>query len=216
MIALIIVLVILALILLLPLGARVRYDADGPWAAVTVGPVCLQLLPRREKKPRKPKQKRGKEKKPAPAAAPKPGGSVRDFWPFVELGFSFLGAVRRKLLLRELIFHVSFGGQDPAKTAIRYGQAQAVLGAVYPRLAGAFRIRRQDVGVHCDFTESGMRVYARLWIQFRVGDLLWLGIVYGVRALKTYLAFSKKRKAACPELEGGAEDTTITKGGATR
>ena len=115
----------------------------------------------------------------------------------MELVWSFLGTFRRKLLLKELTLRICFGGTDAAQTAMNYGRAQAVLGAVYPRLRQGFRIQKENVGVSCDFTQDKMCVTAVLHIRVLVGDLLHLALVYGVKGLKAFLAFRKKRKPVC-------------------
>ena len=43
--ALLIILGILVLLALIPLGAHVRYDADGPFVALVVGPIRIRLIP---------------------------------------------------------------------------------------------------------------------------------------------------------------------------
>lgn len=213
MIGWLIAVAVLLLICFFPLAVLVRYDADGTYAAVRIGPFNLQLMPKKaakkEKKEKAPKQK--KEKKPRKKKEPKPkttgqGGSVLDFWPFVELVWSLLGTFRRKLLLKELTLRVCFGGEDAAKSAIHYGQAQAVLSAVYPRLRQAFRIQRENVGVSCDFTQSKMTVTAALHIRILVGDILHLALVYGCRALREFFVFRNKRKPVC---EKTATHTTL-------
>ena len=70
---------ILFLLAILPLGVRVRYNADGPLVKLIIGPVRLQLVPGKKKAPKKKKEKpvpetaeKGKpEKKEKKAKAPK-------------------------------------------------------------------------------------------------------------------------------------------------
>ena len=61
----IITLGILVLLAILPLGASVKYDADGPLVRLIAGPVKITLFPRpkKPKKEKKPKEAK-KEKKP--------------------------------------------------------------------------------------------------------------------------------------------------------
>ena len=204
MIGWIIAAAILLLIGFFPLSVKIKYDADGTYAAVMIGPYKLQLVPKKndgtgkKEKPKKQKKEaEPKEKKKKKPKQPGQGGSILDFWPFVELVWSFLGTFRRKLLLKELTLRICFGGTDAAQTAMNYGRAQAVLGAVYPRLRQGFRIQKENVGVSCDFTQDKMCVTAVLHIRVLVGDLLHLALVYGVKGLKAFLAFRKKRKPVC-------------------
>ena len=78
-------LLILFLLAILPLGASVLYDEDGPRVRILAGPVKIQVFPM--KKAQKDKPKKEAKKKPAPkdkgakkpAPKPKSGGSWTDF-----------------------------------------------------------------------------------------------------------------------------------------
>ena len=58
----IIAFVILFLLAILPLGAHVRYDADGTVVKLIIGPVRWQLIPKKPKKPKKEKNVQCAEK----------------------------------------------------------------------------------------------------------------------------------------------------------
>lgn len=204
--ALLIVLGILILLALIPLGAHVRYDSEGPYVAIIAGPVKIQLLPKKqkkkkdkkEKKPKKKKEKKPKEQKPKedkPKEKKPIGGLIKDFYPFVQLGFSFLGCFFRKLKVKILTLHVGFGGAgDAAKAAINYGRAWAAIGTLMPKLRKALNIKKENVSASCDFTSDEMRIYAELKLVFLLGDLIGMALRYGFRALKLYLAMKKRHK----------------------
>lgn len=215
--ALLIVLLVLAALALLPVGARVRYDEDGVSLKLAVGPMRIGILPKKkktakqqEKEARKKKEKAAKkqaekaekakksaeEKKPA-AQTPAPekkGGSVLDFLPLLEPVAGFLGAFRRRLLLRRLVLKVTFAGGDPCELALHYGQAWAAVGNLMPHLERWFRIRKREINVQCDFTGGSTAILADLYVTITVGWVLGLGVHYGLRALKAFLQVKKKRK----------------------
>lgn len=206
---------ILILLAVLPLGVSVKYDSDGPLVKVIAGPLRLTVYPRPKKQKKEPKKE---EKKPAPAAAekkeeenlpqppqpPKPakedapkekkGGSLTDFIPFVRLGLNFLGDFRRKLRLKCLELKLVLASSDPCDLAVNYGKTWAAVGNLMPALERWFVIKKRNVEVECDFTASETLVTARLDISITLGRLLALIAVYGVRALKEFLNFKKKRK----------------------
>lgn len=204
---LLIILGILIVLALIPLGAHVRYDSDGPMVKIIAGPVRIQLLPKKKKKKKAKKEK--KEKKEKKKKAPKPkkpeekkpkekkpiGGLIRDFYPFVKLGLSFLGCFFRKLRVPILKLHVGFGGQgDSAKAALNYGRAWAAIGALMPALRKKLRIKKEDITASCDFTSGEMLIYAELKIYFFLGDLVAMAVHYGFRALRLYLAMKMRHK----------------------
>ena len=210
---LLIILGVLVLLVLIPLGAHVRYDSDGPWVALVIGPIKIRLIPKKPKKPKKPKaEKKKKEKKKKPEKPKKEkekqpiGGLFRDFYPFVKLGLDLLGCFFRKLRIPILTLHVGFGGQnDPAGAAINYGRAWSAIGAVMQPVRSLTRIKKENVSCSCDFTTGDMRVFAELKAVFLLGDLVAMAVRYGFRALRQYLKLKKSKKKNLPE-KGGAKN----------
>ena len=209
---------VLVFLAILPLGASVRYDSEGVLVRLIAGPVKITLFPRAKKKksPRKARQEKEqkKEKKtpasekpdsPARTEKPdgkaqqkqKPGGPWTDFLPLVKVGLDMLGAFRRKLRVNVLELKLIMAGNDPCDLAVNYGKAWAALGNLLPRLERVLVIKKRDLEVECDFTANETLVTARLDLTITLGRLLALGVVYGIRALITFLKIKKKR-------EGGA------------
>ena len=60
----------------------------------------------------------------------------------VDLACDTLGDLRRKLRVEVLVLHVTLGGSDPAKAAILYGRAWALIGMLNPKLEQLFVIKK--------------------------------------------------------------------------
>lgn len=209
---------ILTALAVLPLGIRLKYDSEGVLARLILGPVKLTVypLPKKQGKSEKPKEKA--EDKPAPKAEelelprppqpPKPekskekpkekGGSLTDFLPFVKLALAFLGDFRRKLRLNNLELKLILASSDPCDLAVNYGRTWAAVGNLIPVLEKLFVIKKRNIEAECDFTVSETTVMARADVTITLGRLLALAVNYGIRAVKEFLDFKKKRK-------GGAE-----------
>lgn len=206
---------VVTLLAVLPLGVSVKYDAGGPLVRVILGPVKFTVfpMPKKEKKEKKkqpekkqePVPKTEEEPLPKPPQPPKPpaeekpkeekkGGSLTDFIPFVKLIFRFLGDFRRKLRINDLQLRIILAGGDPCDLAVNYGRAWAALSNLTPRLEQWFVIKKKDMEIECDFVASETLVIARLELTITLGRLLWLAVVYAIRALKEFLNFKKKRK----------------------
>ena len=207
---------ILILLAVLPLGVSVKYDSEGPLVKVIAGPVRIRVYPRPKKqkkeKPEKEKKTTPEQEKkaaeeaslPKPPQPPKPaktekpkgtkGGSLADFIPFVKLGIDFLGDFRRKLRLNDLELKLVLASSDPCDLAVNYGKTWAAVGNLMPALERWFVIKKRNVEVECDFTASQTLVTARLDISITLGRLLSLAAVYGIRGVKEFLNFKKKRK----------------------
>ena len=195
---------ILFLLAILPLGASVLYDADGPRVRVVAGPLKIQVFPMKKKakkdKPKKEKPKPAKEAKAEKKPAPKPqtGGSWTDFLPLVRMALDLLNDLRRKLRVNELKLHLTMAGDDPCDLAVNYGRMNASLAALIAQLERFLVIKKRDVRIDCDFTASETVILARLDLTITLGRILSIAAVYGVRGLKTFLTIKKQR-------EGGAD-----------
>ena len=200
----IIALLILFLLAILPLGASVLYDEDGPRVRIVAGPVKIQVFPMKKTKKEKPKKEA--KKKPAPkdkgakkpAPKPKSGGSWTDFLPLVRVALDLLNDLRRKLRVNELKLHLTMAADDPCDLAVNYGRMNASLAGLLSQLERFLVIKKRDIHVDCDFTASETVILARLDLTITLGRILSIAVVYGIRALMTYLKIKKQR-------EGGAD-----------
>ena len=204
---------LLVLLALLPLGASVLYDEDGPVVRIVAGPVKIKVFPLKKKpkksgkakkeKPKKEKKKKAEsaaasepEKKPAPKQ--KKGGSILDFWPLVEVALDLLGDLRRKLRVDHLKLHLTMAADDPCDLAINYGRMNAAMAGLIAQLERVFVIKKRDVHIDCDFTADQTVIDARLDLTITLGRILSIAVRYGVRALMTFLKIKKQQ-------EGGAD-----------
>lgn len=193
-----IVLAIIALLAILPLGVSAAYDEHGPRARVILGPVKLQVYPVKND-PDKPPEPKKEKKKPERSSAKKggshkKGGPISDFYPFVRLVLELLTDFRHKLRVDVLELKIILAGGDPADLAVNYGKAWTALGNLWPRLESLFVIKKRDVEVLCDFEGAETTVSARLDLSITLGRLLSLCLRYGIRGIKEFLNFRKKRK----------------------
>lgn len=191
MIAWLVVLGALVALLFMPVGVLIRYDTKGPLVKLTAGPISYRLYPSKGRRLQV-GAKSGHGKKNAPARMSKQmpedkqGGAVAQVRPFVHTIFECLHEFRRRLVVRELEFQVTLGGEDPYKLALAYAGAWSALGAAIPVLEQAFRIRRRKIGVTSDFTSETTRVYLCIKIAMPAGSMLHMAMIYGMRFLKTY------------------------------
>lgn len=190
----------------IPLGAFVRYDADGFVLRIVVGFLRIPVLPRKKKGEKKaksadasPKEAPAEEKaKSADASAAagsgEKGGSIWDFYPLVRVGMRFLNRFRTKLRVDALVLKLTLGGDDPCDLAQNYARAWAALGNLVPALERFFRIRRRDFEVQCDFTSEETRIVMQARLTIPLWQLIQLGVVYGCLLIKEFLILKKKRK----------------------
>lgn len=187
MIPLLIVGLILFLFLLLPLGVRVRYDEDGLFAALKLGPLYIQLFPPKEEKPEK--EKRRKADKPKQADDhPKRGGSLALVKACLPLIKPALNGVRKRLTICHLTLHVVWASPDPADAALGYGYANAALWTLWPIFYQNFKIRDYALGIDVDFDAAEPVILAKADLTMTVFQLLTLALPLLFRFLKIYRA----------------------------
>lgn len=201
-----ITLAVLFLLASIPLGVLVRYDSQGFLVRIIVGFVRFTLIPfpKRKKKTQTKSPEKGKPKQEQAAASQtnvqeasesgKKGGSVQDFIPLIKVMLEFMNQFRKKLRINRLVLKLVLAGDDPCDLALNYGRAWAALGNLMPMLDKAFVIGKRDCEVECDFTATETLITAQAELTVRLGQIVWLGTVYGVRLLKELLIFKKKRK----------------------
>lgn len=210
---------VVILLAILPLGASVKYNAEGPLIRVIAGPVRFTVYPRpkkekktdpkaeekkarqeakkkadKEAKKQAAKDKTASEKATEPLIKKEKGGSWTDFLPLVKVVLDFLGNFRRKLRVNVLQLKLIMAADDPCDLAVNYGRAWAALGNLMPQLEKLFVIKKRNLEIECDFTASQTLVIARLDLTITLGRLLAMVTVLAFRALKEYLKINKKRK----------------------
>ena len=75
-----------------------------------------------------------------------------------------------------------------------YGQANAVLGALWYPLTKAFHVKDGTARVKLDFDVPGMTVYGTAALSIKIGTAVWIGLRAGVKALFGALAAKKRLK----------------------
>ena len=169
-------------------GVDVGFDGELR-LAIKIGFIRVRILPSKPKKPKKQKKKQPAAKKPAqkPAAAPKKplfSGDPKELRALLQLGVQTVGDLRRKLRVEVLTLFVYFGGDDPAKNAIAYGRAWAVIGSITPLLDQLFVIQKRRIEPRFAPQEDKLRVEGRIVLTITIGRALALGIRAGLGFLR--------------------------------
>lgn len=213
MTALWIVLALLAFLTLLNLlrvGVSAGYEAQAFSVSARVGPLTIPVWPRPPaEEPKKPK----KEKPPKEPKAPQEQTKEKELdfdtiLALAKLALKAAGSFRRKLTVE--LFRLVFvaGSSDPYDTAMQSAYVQAALGGLRPLVERALNIQERDVQVGADFTADKPRIEARLTLTIRIGQIVAIGVVFGVGYLKLML---QKKKAAKAQTQQNAAETAERK-----
>lgn len=194
------VLLCLFLVMQVRVGLQGKLDRDGPRAWARLGPVRLRLWPMAKKKT---------EKKPPKGAKPKEkgkglskGAALEYARALLPLALEAAGQFRKKLRVDHLELELRAGAPDPADAAMVYGYANAALGGLWLPLTEAFHVKDGRARVELDFDTQATSVTADGAMSLKVGQLLWLGVYFGLKGLRTVIALKgrqttndKERKA---------------------
>ena len=95
---------LLILLMLLPVGLKVRYDDAGTTVKVQIGWIRFSVFPRKPKQNQKKKRKKKELSQPTqPPEKKESMHGIRDFQPFIRLALDFLGTLRQKIVVRSQI-----------------------------------------------------------------------------------------------------------------
>jgi len=193
MTVLLIILALLIMIAMLRFGVRVRYSESGLVLTANAGPVILRIYPRIKKKkkaekkpPRAPAEKKARRKVKRKAAAPaeEAPGKFEAFSEILSASMNVLRRLKKRLLIKRLMIHYVFAGDDPMKTALWYGRASGAVSAIVPAIEKNFRIRKQDVSISADFEIEKPLIYADAAISLALWESLYI-LLAALPVLKT-------------------------------
>lgn len=150
--------VLFVLGLLLPLSISLRCSAGGVFVWVKVFFIPIKVFPLKpkkqgpQKKPRAKKEKVPKEK-PEEKTKPKktPGQGAALIRRLIRASFAALLVFLRHMRIKGLRLVAPLHCQSAADTAILYGKAQALLGALYAFLSGRLRLQIKKVQLLPDY-----------------------------------------------------------------
>lgn len=197
MIALGIIVLVIVFVAFLKVGIQVTWDQSLSLRLI-IGPVRISILSGKksdDEKNEEPKKKRTKPQKKNDGA-----NRTKSPWPKVLLSnwqelLELVGRVLHMPVLNPLILKITFGGEDPAASAINYGRAWALIGAVMPALERNFEIGKREIDVQYDREAKKMSVYAKAALTVRVGQCVSLVVSAFMLFLRLYNETKQSEKA---------------------
>lgn len=173
----------------LPVGLRVVYDKEGLVVKLLVGviPYKLNLTEINERKyERRMKLKQKMEENPnyEPRII-RPDGTLREFFPLLDLYLQLLFNEKYKLRVKLLELKLTMANDDPFDLAMNYGKAWTIINGLMPQLERFFNIKKRKLDVGCDFLAEETMIYAR-------ADLL-IPLARLIAALYDFIAAEMKK-----------------------
>jgi len=183
--AALIVLLVLFLLGQIRIGAQVEYCEQGLFVRVRAGAVLIPVFPLKAKKEKKKKPKPVKPAKQAAAPEPKgkKGGLLKLAMKFIPLVLDTVKKFRRKLRVDRLDMNLVVCAPDPADAALRYGQANALMGCLWQPITQAFHVKDGHAHVAVDFDAQTPTIYILASLSLTIAQTLRLAVVFGAKAL---------------------------------
>ena len=175
-------LLILLFLLLIPIGADFEYIGGEYKLSAKACGILIQLLPKKEKKEKKPKEK--KERLDLTKEE------------IFELIKKVLGSLKKfgQLTVDRFLLHYTAAGKDPADTAKTLAYVNASLCALEPICSRQFRVKDYDVWTDCDFTTDRMKLDVALCITLRLWQFGRVGVSAAFGALGILLRHKRRKR----------------------
>lgn len=167
---------VIAGLAVLPVGLRAIYDKDGLSVKLLIGviPYKLNLTEINEKKyERRMKMRQKMEENPdyEPRII-RPDGTLREFFPLLDLYLRLLFHEKYKLRVKLLELKLTLANDDPFDLAMNCAKAWAIINALMPQLERILTIKKRKLDVACDFLAEETMIYARADILLPLAGLI--------------------------------------------
>ena len=183
---LLILVALITILIVLPVGVRVRYQEDALKMWYTIGPIRLLRYPDDDTS----RKKRKKSKISVRTVLNEPikanrryDNVIGDFWAELKTTLELFWFLRPKLRIQRLELKLHLAGDDPAAVALQYGGAWAALGGLLPLLEEAFILKKRQLDVDCSFNRGATTLDAKLDITIGLGRLVWCLVRYSMDVL---------------------------------
>ena len=178
------------------LGGRLSFDDKGFFVWVLAGPAKIQVVPlppkKPDSKPKKPKKEKPKKPKPEkPKKPPKPKkpkpegqpGTVQRLLSLIPTVLEAVGRLRSRIQIDEFDLDLHWGGSDAASIAIGYGQANAIIGSIWPTIEKSFVVKHCDINIDMDYGRTSPAVEVAAAFTITIGQVVSIAVSYAIRLL---------------------------------
>jgi len=197
---------LIAAVLLIPIGADLGYEQGKIHVSATVAGAELRLFPRKKKpesdepkppkKKKKKKEKKPKEEKPKdeqPKEKKKLDITLDEILDLLKAVLHGLGHFTHRIRVDRFVLHLIVAGYDPYDVAMAYGKINAWLSAMAPACT-KLNAKNSDVWTAVDFTDDWPHVDFAIAMSFRLCTVIGMLFVIGWGALKVLLRRKKRIK----------------------
>ena len=188
------ILILLLLTCLLKVGVRIRLEEETR-VTLILGPIRIQILPKKPGREKKPKQKKPEQKEAKKSSKPDwedIKSAFRTLWPPLKKA---LRRTRRAIRVDPLQLSVVLGGaEEPADAARSSGYLNAAVWTVMPALEQLLNIPHPGIHIGADFQCAENKIRGDIGITIRIGSVFLVGFGMLIPAVKWFLRFRKRHR----------------------
>lgn len=185
------VLLVLLAVGLVRIGAQVEYSERGLAVWIRAGALRIPVFPAKRKQSKEKKQEPVKKTK---TDAAKKGGRLRLALDFIPVILDTVRRFFRNLRVDQLEINLVVCAPDPGDAAMRYGEANALLGSIWQPMLQTLRIKQAHAHVDVDFDATQSVLYIFSSLSLTIAQALALVLVFGGKALQILVQNKNTRR----------------------
>ncbi len=182
--ALIIILILLAALMLLPLGACASYTAGKLRVSARVWLYKRGLYPPKPKKPEPEPTEADADEAERPKPSLLQGLEPGDWLRLAKTALRALRRFKRSVYFDLIRLDASISAPDPYDAVMRYNAVNGFVGSMIPFFEAEFRVKERDIYIGLDMESGSSRAEAELCASVRLGAVLAIGLAAGFELLK--------------------------------
>jgi hypothetical protein len=204
---LVIIFLLLALIMLIPLGVYASYDSGGLMLKLRVSAYKKQIFPRENKPEPEPEPESTEDNgKVAEKVKIRLPFSIDEWCSLLKIVFKALRRFKNSLTFDKIFLRFIAASPDPFDTVRIFNTVNSVVGAAAPFFEGEFKVRQRDIFIDTDMTSEKCSYSIELALSVRVGQLLVIALAAGFAFLKL-LATRKLKQLRERKAHDGKQQT---------
>ena len=210
-----VIVVIVTLIMLIPVGADIRYEDGVVRLSAKAAWIRLQLIPKpkksqKEEKP--PKARKKKEKPPqdkkeesAPRKKRELPFNAEEILELLRTVLKRFGRFGKKFKVERFVLHWIAAGWEPYTIARVFSIVNAGLSQLSPICTERFHCKDSSVWTDIDFVRDDMVLEFGLTMTIRIGQIIGTGLGIAFAALRIYLRSKRRTKVEAKEEQKALE-----------
>ena len=208
---------IVTLIMLIPIGADIRYEEGVVRLSAKAAWIKLQLIPKQRKavKEEKPKKEKKKKEKPSKKAEKEDSSAKKkrslpfnteEILELLKTVLNGFGRFGKKFKVERFVLHWIAAGWEPYTTARVFSVVNAALSQLSPICVQRFHCKDSSVWTDIDFVRDDMFLEFGLTVTIRIGQIVGTGLRIGFGALKILLRSKRRVKKEAKEEQKALEE----------